>query len=124
MTQVEVYTFPFLLLVSQIEFSDLSLSALGANNMEKTLESKIQSWKQYKYASNISDTAAFDQLMYLLELNKVVANYSETITPFDPIIMSILFRPTNTETTTKIDAILVATLQPNTDPKITNSVSK
>jgi hypothetical protein len=85
--------------------------------MEKTLESKIQAWKHYRYALNISDTAAFDQLMYLLELNKVVAKFSETITSFDPMIMSILFRPTNTDNTTKIDAILVSSLKPSADPK-------
>ncbi len=60
------------------------------NNMKKTLESEIQAWIRYKYASSNNDTSNFDQLKHLVELNKEIANYTEIITAFDPLIISII----------------------------------
>ena len=59
--------------------------------MESTLESEIQALIRYRSVLSSSYTAVFDQLMHLVELNKVVANYTEIITAFDPITTSFLF---------------------------------
>jgi hypothetical protein len=60
------------------------------NNMEKTLESEIQAWIRNRHALSNRDTSTFDQLKHLVELNKVIANYTEIITAFDPMIISVI----------------------------------
>ena len=62
---------------------------------------------------NSSDSMAFDQLIHLVELNKGIANYTETMAPFDPMLMSILLGQQKQIQTLqrKIDALLVATLK-------------
>jgi hypothetical protein len=60
------------------------------NNMEKTLESEIQAWIRNRFALSNRETSTFDQLKHLVELNKAIANYTEIITAFDPMIISVI----------------------------------
>ena len=59
--------------------------------MEKTLESEIQTCLRNRCASSNRDTSTLDELVHLVELNKVIANYTEIRTAFDPMIISIIF---------------------------------
>jgi hypothetical protein len=85
----------------------------GECSLDSNLDAEIQAWKRYRHALSGSDSVAFDQLMNLVELNKAVANYAETVVPFDPMLMSILLGQQKQIQTLqrKIDALLVATLK-------------
>ncbi len=81
--------------------------------MDRNVDTEIQAWKRYRYSLNSSDSMAFDHLIHLVELNKSIANYTETMAPFDPMLMSILLGQQKQIQTLqrKIDALLVATLK-------------